>query len=564
MKKYFCLLLTCSIGCFGTECVDTEPTFDDVLEWIEEAERCPFEACENGIILLGDTGSGKSTLANLLAGNDLKVHAPRSFRKRIALQDPDCATTKIEHSSTKSGTDTIIPLKMEDGTVLWDCPGFFDTGGVRKQFINAFAIHKLIKSSKHTKIAIVISETMLAGRGADTVVKLFTKLRNLFSNNLENCTTVVVTKSPPGVALEILEELRETISDVYNQLVEEKEQTKEVIEDKKSCELILSLLENEHFAFFPSPIEQNGEAISKDLSYPIIDVIKRSEHVVLGNEPAFVVSDSVASCLKSVKNDCKEKARKIIRDITETIKAVLLKGGTRVHVEEVLGEVEKRGTLASLGLFIDDYYELKKFKNECDTFNRIVSFLEFVGTIRGISADAEKFGEKKCVDNLCSLIGKILEDRDLKAKNQTLEQTINEQISEKSLFSSFKGFFYDVIIAPIISLFKETFELITGIEADEAIDYIRGKIKDITTPSVSFGNSKSISLPQSRIIIDAIKQEVFEQVINNDEGKINVDEATEHILETLRNDDRVSDINDDTLEYIVIYLIHRLKFYIIN
>lgn len=303
MKSYVLLLLVSFVGCFGSE---NNPTFEDVLNWIEEAECCSFEPCENSIVILGETGSGKSTLANLLAGNNLEIQAFGSIHEVIRLSDPSSAVSKIEHDHFEAGTDKVIPLQLKDDVVLWDCPGFFDSENMRKQFIDTFRIHKLIENLNHVKIAVVVNGNMLTGRSQNNILDLFVRLKSIFGHDLESCTTIIITQTAPGKEQLIIDLLKKALNKQiakYNQInihSEARLLENDDLEKKESCELLSTLIDHDHLVFFPHPMGNDGEKISQTFHDTIINTINRSEYATLDkdNAPPLVVSEKISSTLR--------------------------------------------------------------------------------------------------------------------------------------------------------------------------------------------------------------------------------------------------------------------------
>ena len=540
MKKYILLSLI-TIGCFGVENTTEahEPTFDDVLEWIEEAENSPLETCENGIILLGASGEGKSTLANLLAGNDLQAQTTETFNRCIRLSDPDSAISKIEHDISQSGTDRIIALKTQDGTTLWDCPGFFDTKGIRKQFINSFTIHTLIQRAKNAKIALIIDKCKFESRGACAFIQLVTKLRSMFNGNLEDCTTVVITKTYPGAEMGILELLKKIIANKLCKL-NKLENTPEVAEDKKSCELISKLIEDKHIAFFPCPTEEDGAKVSEKTADAIMDVINRSKCATFRGKKPLVMSNGVALCLHNVKDSCNQKLEQIISDLRETILSIL-QNSTKDQMTDMVNALQAHCRLSVLQDFISDEEESIKFTDNCNTLNRIISFLSFAGSVKGIKMDTDKYGEPQCVKKLCDMITIILRNRKTEEYNKALAQRVKEYEEDAGIFSSVSSCLYYVFVYPV----EKVYELVAG-----TCTGVANGMQAVSDFVSSLLGDDSDKEEHQLIIYDAVAQAI--NALPADPQEADIENAFNRVLEVLRNDERLSDV--DNLENIARYI----------
>ena len=391
MKKYILLSLI-AIGCFGAENAKAAPTFDEVLGWIEEAESSPFEICENGIILLGASGEAKSSLMNLLAEN-LPVQTTDSSDQEIA--SPAMPTPQ---------TAEIIALKTQDGTLLWDCSSFFDMTGLREKFISAFKMYKLIQNTENARIVLVIDKGILATRGIADFIQLVTKLRAIFNGNLKDCATIVITKTYPGTEPGTLELLKRNISNqlrVLNRLGRIPKAT----EDKKSCKLISTLLEDRHIAFSPSLTEEGTEMSKKRAD--LMGIINQSKRATFESKPSSAVSNDIALYVHSMKDGYEQRLRELVIALTKTVNSTLLDAPAD-RLRDILQALESNYELSALEAFIEDETEAIRFKDNCDTIKHIISLAKFISTIKGVPIDLERYSEKQHVKHLCEKIKDIL------------------------------------------------------------------------------------------------------------------------------------------------------------
>ena len=152
------------------------------------------------VLLLGLTGSGKSTLAASLLGKTLTI-------SRCGIHNVlDCADSGIVHGP-RSGTE--CPEFFTDKAshlVLCDCPGFEDTGGYKKEIVNAFAIDKLLEHSPREsikiKLLLVSSISELEGQRGNAILSRVDRLKQMFPStlNIEQKIGLVITKTSGSIS----------------------------------------------------------------------------------------------------------------------------------------------------------------------------------------------------------------------------------------------------------------------------------------------------------------------------------------------------------------------------
>lgn len=143
------------------------------------------------VVFLGKTGSGKSTLINYLSNKKLKV----DDEDNIILENPsDSSAMKI---GTSYHSETLLPkFTQVDNLILYDLPGFGDTRGTSINLVNACFIKNIIEGAKTARLIFVAgADEVTAGHGA-LLRELLKTAENLLPNNkIEECSSVIITKS---------------------------------------------------------------------------------------------------------------------------------------------------------------------------------------------------------------------------------------------------------------------------------------------------------------------------------------------------------------------------------
>ena len=142
---------------------------------------------EEAFLLLGETKAGKTTLAYHFSNKEL-ISVDNNGELCIRLKDetkmiPDMVISSQKRSETK------IPhaITTKSGLVVWDCPGFLDTGNedVYQDIINAVSIKTLFKKIKRIKFILLVPQKDLKGvagdflRSVKSFCELFEKIGNL-------------------------------------------------------------------------------------------------------------------------------------------------------------------------------------------------------------------------------------------------------------------------------------------------------------------------------------------------------------------------------------------------
>lgn len=191
---------------------------DEVFAGISKLEEDGYGDAQNRPIsmFIGATRCGKSTTTNLFLGNPLIVKkdddqsVPPPLRKIVLVEQKDSGG-KFPVIGTKTTSETTVPMKymLEDGGILWDCPGFGDSRGPQQEIINAWFVSRLFKTSPGVKLfnlcsaqSITDSANVAEFRGyVQQIIDLFggEKLTGIKQ-------TLVFTKSDKGVSAEEMKE----------------------------------------------------------------------------------------------------------------------------------------------------------------------------------------------------------------------------------------------------------------------------------------------------------------------------------------------------------------------
>lgn len=175
------------------------PTVDS---WVEDA----YKWGERGpILLMGSTGAGKSTLANYLNGRSMhSVDLPGFLCSCVDCDNP---VTEIGHGH-KSKTQFPVAVNALDGTLLCDCPGFFDTNGAVADIRNMYAIAKLAKSAGNVAGIVLVLDyhSLSSDRKASLTAahSMLGKLLPTLSAKTAESLLVVVSKWPSNRTTEDL------------------------------------------------------------------------------------------------------------------------------------------------------------------------------------------------------------------------------------------------------------------------------------------------------------------------------------------------------------------------
>lgn len=207
VKKFFISLMiatSCFTNIYATEQRPlTEKDVLDINQMMSSVQTNMGSLSQDfskRVLFLGLTGSGKSTLAASLLGKTLTI-SRRGIHNVL-----DCTDSGIVHGP-RSGTE--CPEFFTDEAshlVLCDCPGFEDTGGYKKEIVNAFAIDKLLEhnsgESIKIKLLLVASISELEGQRGNAILSKVDRLKQMFPSNLdiEQKIGLVITKTSGSIS----------------------------------------------------------------------------------------------------------------------------------------------------------------------------------------------------------------------------------------------------------------------------------------------------------------------------------------------------------------------------
>ena len=195
---------------FG-EAVDVNEEIDEIVDGlgspsqIDDAKEGDFN-----VVIIGNTGAGKSTLINWLYG--CKLRELNAAEKQQAgarkYEDPLCVDASgvkteicaIGHSS-KSTTQSVKRVPIENTrVVLWDVPGFFDTGGPCREIIHAALLSQFMNHTSSSGIEMVlmlaIDENSIVTTRGVFVAQVIDRLANMLGR--ENLSGVVFCLTKPS------------------------------------------------------------------------------------------------------------------------------------------------------------------------------------------------------------------------------------------------------------------------------------------------------------------------------------------------------------------------------
>lgn len=146
------------------------------------------EVVQNKLFLIGPGGRGKSTLVHLLTGKPLVAKKGRfSTTEKIPNVD-------IRHGPSIGTLQPTCVLDFSHKRLIIDCPPFNDPRGPDQDFVNALALHRLLKGK--VSVVLVVSESDICDSGGWNIVLLINKLTEIFpdQSQLQNILSLVVSK----------------------------------------------------------------------------------------------------------------------------------------------------------------------------------------------------------------------------------------------------------------------------------------------------------------------------------------------------------------------------------
>ena len=158
-----------------------------------ENQSFDFKEGERNVVVIGTTGSGKSTLINWLNGCKLRPLTPAE-KSALGLDfDAVCVDSKgpksevcdIGHGNV-SRTQSVKKVPI-DGTsfVIWDFPGFFDTGGPTTEIIHAAVLSKFMNDPLSSGMILMVTtqEPDLAASRGQGISQVIERIANIFGGD---------------------------------------------------------------------------------------------------------------------------------------------------------------------------------------------------------------------------------------------------------------------------------------------------------------------------------------------------------------------------------------------
>ena len=166
---------------------EKEVFIGSVFRSILTAKLAYSKPFDESILVIGNTGSGKTSFCHFLSGSPIIVKK----NDVGGLYYDSKNGTEIRKIGHSIESETIYPNKFicQDGTLLWDCPGFSDSRGAEMEILQAYHINSIAKNSKKLKILVMIEAEVLehpqfgSKRGLDfkelfEVLQILTKVRS--------------------------------------------------------------------------------------------------------------------------------------------------------------------------------------------------------------------------------------------------------------------------------------------------------------------------------------------------------------------------------------------------
>jgi len=182
------------------------------------------DVIQNRVFIIGSTGAGKSTLIHLFLGKRLEAEGT-SYQLNAIEKIPNLV---IEHKM-KSGTLELTPVvDFANKRVLFDCPGFGDTRGVKVDIENTKKLSQRMQGNAKVSVVFVENEDLFfSAPGLKGCSQDILKLTQIIPNQsqLEQMVFVVITKQKYRTAVQNLNALIDPNNPDYlcergNQLVQ--------------------------------------------------------------------------------------------------------------------------------------------------------------------------------------------------------------------------------------------------------------------------------------------------------------------------------------------------------
>lgn len=120
------------------------------------------------MIFIGNTAAGKSTLVHWMQ-DPSKVESCFNDTSFTFYIKDHLDTLPDKASITESRT--LIPefITTERGTVLYDCPGFFDTRNTTVEITSSILLIKVLENMRGIKFVIILNHDSISQGGTETI-----------------------------------------------------------------------------------------------------------------------------------------------------------------------------------------------------------------------------------------------------------------------------------------------------------------------------------------------------------------------------------------------------------
>ena len=180
---------------------------EDIYEKLEPNPGMPR------VIMMGLTGSGKSSLMNCLSGREIRIVEGRGRRIELIGEG-------IQSGSESFTRRPEIYLDESSGIIYCDCPGFEDSGGIKQEILNSYAIDQLLQNINERqcliKILFIISAYEIESGRSQIILRNIERIERILTNEEEmrSGVGIVITKGDEEITgIDYLERIKENAND---------------------------------------------------------------------------------------------------------------------------------------------------------------------------------------------------------------------------------------------------------------------------------------------------------------------------------------------------------------
>ena len=180
---------------------------EDIYEKLEPNPGMPR------VIMMGLTGSGKSSLMNCLSGREIRIVEGRGRRIELIGEG-------IQSGSESFTRRPEIYLDESSGIIYCDCPGFEDSGGIKQEILNSYAIDQLLQNINERqcliKILFIISAYEIESGRSQIILRNIERIERILTNEdeMRSGVGIVITKGDEEITgIDYLERIKENAND---------------------------------------------------------------------------------------------------------------------------------------------------------------------------------------------------------------------------------------------------------------------------------------------------------------------------------------------------------------